>query len=292
MITTYNVTFYKPCLVQCLSFSPQTVRSRHYYNPHFSKRLCELPENTERMVCQGRSWIRAQKPGDTAVSPHFLLLCGSVWSCVFPSHMYILYTQFWKTHRPYFSRQSIDTAKQNRQSCPKIDNCCGGLEARWLHLFLTLLPWLSNCNYTCTFPTHGIPSVPLRFGVGCISFYNQGTGFCVSAGFAHLGTWSCQRGLSHPQPWVKDPSDLKCCVGSLRGTAVQINGPQPWVSNRIIWRPIKAQMLSPIPRVSASVGLEWDLRVFISNKFQSEADAAGAEDHTWQNSHRNEASEL
>lgn len=180
--------------------------------------------------------FRAQKPGDTAVSPHFLLLCGSVWSCVFLSHMYILYTQFWKTHRPYFSRQSIDTAKQNRQSCPKIDNCCGGLEARWLHLFLTLLPWLSNCNYTCTFPTHGIPSVPLRFGVGCISFYNQGTGFCVSAGFAHLGTWSCQRGLSHPQPWVKDPSDLKCCVGSLRGTAVQINGPQPWVSNRIIWK--------------------------------------------------------
>ena len=42
---------------------------------------------------------------------------------------------------------------------------------------------------------------------------------------------------------------------------------------------LKHRCWVPSP-VSASVGLERDMWVFISNEFQSEADAAGAEDHT------------
>lgn len=154
--------------------------------------------------------------------------------------------------------------------------------ARWLHLFLTLLPWLSNCNYTRTFPTHGIPSVPLRFGVGCISFYSRGTGFCVSAGFAHFGTWSCQGGCHIPSRESKTHQTWRAVWALWEALQCRSMVLNPEWATESSGRPIKVQMLGPIPRVSASVALEWDLRVFISNKFQSEADAAGAEDHTWQ----------
>lgn len=49
---------------------------------------------------------------------------------------------------------------------------------------------------------------------------------------------------------------------------------------RMIWRAFKNRRLDHIPRVSDSVGLEWRLRIFSSNKFPDATDPAGPGNHT------------
>lgn len=124
--------FTKHCLVQYLSFLWQTIRSRRYYNPHFSKRLRELPENTERMVCQGWSWIWSSEARRYC---HFTTLSASLWLslelCFSESYVHIIYTILKDTQTLFFQTVYRHSKTKHRQSCPKLDNCWGGLEARW-----------------------------------------------------------------------------------------------------------------------------------------------------------------
>lgn len=50
------------------------LRSRCYYDPYFTERLCELPTITEGMVCKVCKWskseFRALKPGNILHTAH------------------------------------------------------------------------------------------------------------------------------------------------------------------------------------------------------------------------------
>lgn len=211
------------------------------------------------MAClstQGRGPGQVLSP-PTPRTSHIPHLYGSAQGSVFLSHIYAL----WKNPTDPFPPFSKTVCRHDKT---KVDSHAHRqIPQRWPEGRVMLeqagyisferccLDFQTGYNYVCAIPTHGIPSVPLRFWV-VSHFIAKWLNFvCLQA---------CKLSSGMSSQWVTDPSGLKCCSGFLRHRSVDQRSSNFGMHRNHLEGLLKHRCRrlpphTPLPRVSGSEDL-------------------------------------